>query len=172
MSRDAENAPGIAAHVRTLSELHGLRIYFVVAGPRLVHANTAALGATGRVEESRLRELEEWIRPGGCPEGIHVEPALERGVKCHMVVELRRKTDSDHAPRVLARLRKLTRRQTDVLVLWCRGWTQERVADESRISIGTVKQHLKEIRAKLGVSTKAEIVAMVREFEAGMRVPE
>ena len=53
----------------------------------------------------------------------------------------------------------LTDREVGVLRLLARGWDNQRIAKELRITEGTVKNHVTSIYTKLGVRTRAEAVA-------------
>ncbi len=52
----------------------------------------------------------------------------------------------------------LTRRESDVLRLITRGYTNRQIADELDLSVRTVETHRANILGKLGLSTRAELV--------------
>ena len=52
----------------------------------------------------------------------------------------------------------LTQRETDVLKLLTRGYTNRQIADELDLSIRTVESHRANILGKLGLSSRAELV--------------
>jgi DNA-binding NarL/FixJ family response regulator len=53
----------------------------------------------------------------------------------------------------------LTERETEVLKMLARGWTNTRIAQELTVSERTVRFHLSNIYDKLGVSSRAEAIA-------------
>ena len=63
----------------------------------------------------------------------------------------------------------ITPRETEVLKLLAQGWTNPRIAEELGISRGTVKIHVQNIIAKLGVSDRTQ--AAVRAIELGIFEP-
>lgn len=50
----------------------------------------------------------------------------------------------------------LTSRERDILHLWSRGMQQKEIADHLKISLETVKKHLKNIYRKLNAHNKIE----------------
>ena len=60
----------------------------------------------------------------------------------------------------------LTSRELEVLRLLALGYTNRQIAKELVISLGTVKNHVEHIRAKLGVSDRTQ--AVVRALEHGI----
>ena len=60
----------------------------------------------------------------------------------------------------------LTSRELEVLRLLALGYTNRQIAQELVISLGTVKNHVEHIRAKLGVSDRTQ--AVVRALEYGI----
>lgn len=59
----------------------------------------------------------------------------------------------------------LTPRELDVLKLLCMGLTNQEVADDLIISIGTVKFYTSQIYGKLGVRNRVTAVARARELK-------
>jgi DNA-binding NarL/FixJ family response regulator len=59
----------------------------------------------------------------------------------------------------------LTRREKEVLVLMVKGHTNIQIAEQLSIAVGTVKNHLKNIYAKLEVHTRVEALLLVGEYE-------
>ncbi len=53
---------------------------------------------------------------------------------------------------------ELTAREGELLALMATGYRNERVAQELRISVQTVKNHVRSIFGKLGVETRVEAV--------------
>ena len=56
---------------------------------------------------------------------------------------------------------KLSKRETEVVTLLAKGYTYKRIAQDTFISIDTVRGHLKNIYTKLQVNSGREAVAMV-----------
>ena len=67
-------------------------------------------------------------------------------------------------------LEPLTPRETEILRLLARGATNPQIAKELVVSPGTVKNHVRHIIAKLGVSDRTQ--AAVRAIELGLLHPE
>ncbi|MDQ0223319.1 response regulator [Streptococcus moroccensis] len=61
---------------------------------------------------------------------------------------------------------QLTARERDILALLAKGYENQRIADESFISLKTVKTHVSNILAKLNVSDRTQ--AVVYAFEHGL----
>lgn len=66
-------------------------------------------------------------------------------------------------PERVAMLESLTARETEVLKLLALGHTNRKIAETLFISVGTVKNHVEHLFAKLGVSDRTQ--AVVRAFE-------
>ena len=66
------------------------------------------------------------------------------------------------------RLSQLTRREREVLASLCSGKCAKEIAKESFVSLGTVRNHIHAILAKLGVSTQLAAIAMVRNGPGGV----
>jgi LuxR family maltose regulon positive regulatory protein len=58
----------------------------------------------------------------------------------------------------------LTERELEVLHLVAAGWTNQEIAGKLVISVRTVKKHVENIHAKLGVRSRAEAAARAREL--------
>jgi two-component system, NarL family, response regulator LiaR len=58
----------------------------------------------------------------------------------------------------------LTRREREVLALMFKGHTNMQIAEHLSIAVGTVKNHLKIIYAKLGVHTRVEALLLAWEY--------
>ena len=57
----------------------------------------------------------------------------------------------------------LSQREIEVMHLFARGYTMAAIAQELFISENTVKTHVRHLHAKLGTSSKAEVIALVGE---------
>ena len=125
-------------------------------------------------------------------EDEHIFPALQAGaisyllkdVKAAELVEAIRKAAKGEAtlhPRVASRLIKqfsrkepdksqlfseLTERETEVLTLIARGFTNQKIADDLVISIGTVKGHVSNILSKLHLADRTQ--AAVYAWQEGI----
>jgi NarL family two-component system response regulator LiaR len=125
-------------------------------------------------------------------EDEHIFPALQAGaisyllkdVKAAELVEAIRKASKGEAtlhPRVASRLIKqfsseesdrgslfteLTERELEVLTLIARGFTNQKIADELVISIGTVKGHVSNILSKLHLADRTQ--AAVYAWQEGI----
>lgn len=125
-------------------------------------------------------------------EDEHIFPALQAGaisyllkdVKASELVDAIRKASKGEAtlhPRVAARLIKqfsrdeparsnlfteLTEREGEVLTLIARGFTNQKIADELVISIGTVKGHVSNILSKLHLADRTQ--AAVYAWQEGI----
>jgi DNA-binding NarL/FixJ family response regulator len=58
----------------------------------------------------------------------------------------------------------LTRREVEVLALMVKGHTNTQIAEHLSIAVGTVKNHLKNIYAKLGVHTRVEVLLLAGKY--------
>jgi LuxR family maltose regulon positive regulatory protein len=58
----------------------------------------------------------------------------------------------------------LTGRELEVLVLLAQGLTNQQISTRAQISLTTVKWHMKNIFAKLGVGTRVGAVVRAREL--------
>ncbi|MFC1921715.1 response regulator [Chloroflexota bacterium] len=125
-------------------------------------------------------------------EDEHIFPALQAGaisyllkdVKASELVDAIRKASKGEAtlhPRVASRLIKqfsrdeparsnlfteLTEREVEVLTLIARGFTNQKIADELVISIGTVKGHVSNILSKLHLADRTQ--AAVYAWQEGI----
>lgn len=66
----------------------------------------------------------------------------------------------------------LTRREQEVMALIAAGRSNQQIADQLVISLGTVKRHNSNIYGKLGVRRRAQAVARVRELERSEETEE
>ena len=68
------------------------------------------------------------------------------------------------------RIRTLTKRERELLGLLANGWSNRRIANESLLSLHTVRTRVQNILVKLGVHSKLEAVAFA--FEHGLVPPQ
>jgi DNA-binding NarL/FixJ family response regulator len=61
----------------------------------------------------------------------------------------------------------LTTREREVLGLLCKGMTNPEIANQLSISRSTVKAHVSNILAKLGVTNRSEAIALAIEKKLG-----
>lgn len=94
---------------------------------------------------------------------------VERGVQLHAYVEsaLNLVLDLQPAsPPPVAAARRLSQREQEIVDLTCRGLTNQQIAFELQIGIATVKTHLINIFAKLGIRNRAMLVRHALGFSA------
>jgi DNA-binding CsgD family transcriptional regulator len=164
-----ECSAGFEAILRSRQVL-GLRDRTLVA----IHAQHR--GAVERFLESALGVRRYLDRPmpirlatPDCPRGIILRavPLAEQNdvFDVFRPAALITLTDLDQPCRVLRQelvaLFGLTEREADVTALVCEGVTTEKAAHQLAISEYTVRQHLKAVFGKIGVSRQAELVAIV-----------
>ena len=63
----------------------------------------------------------------------------------------------ERAAYAMAREYRLSPRETEVIELALRGWTNERISQELYVSKSTVDTHLRRIYGKLGIHTRQEL---------------
>jgi DNA-binding NarL/FixJ family response regulator len=68
------------------------------------------------------------------------------------------------------RIRTLTRRERELLLMLASGWSNQRIASECLLSPHTVRTRVQNILVKLGVHSKLEAAAFA--FEHGLVLPE
>jgi DNA-binding CsgD family transcriptional regulator len=91
----------------------------------------------------------QWLR-------LHVSPMEGEVGAVAVTVEAAR---PDDLVRILLESYGLTARETDIALLLCRGLSTKEVAAELIISAHTVRDHVKAIYEKAGVSSRGELVA-------------
>ena len=62
---------------------------------------------------------------------------------------------------------RLTRREKEVLALIVAGYSNQQIASELVITLGTAKRHISNIYRKLGVRSRTQAVAKAREMADG-----
>jgi DNA-binding NarL/FixJ family response regulator len=94
---------------------------------------------------------------------VRGEPAVPRRFVLRLLDELR--TRERRRSIVLAGKGRvsLTAREWEVVELLLRSWTTSEIAKELGLAPVTVRRHLGSVERKLGVSTRAEVVALLTE---------
>jgi len=135
-----------------------------------MHANPDYLlealrgGAAGYVlkdaSQDQVVKAVRQVRDGESP----LDPALAARLLTRLAAEgvERPAPASQRGPDV----HPLTSRETEVLRLMKQGYTNPKIAEELVISIGTAKNHVEHIIAKLGVSDRTQ--AVVKSLEMGI----
>jgi DNA-binding CsgD family transcriptional regulator len=144
-----------------LLDLLGLRAYLVASNRRVVHANTQALAGSVRLDPLKEREVVALVEPCAAPQSFLVFEVDDRACKFHLVIDLRSPADSDATARALARTRRLTKAETEVLVLWARGSTAPQIARARSRGRETVRTQLREIRGRLGIASQVELIKLI-----------
>jgi DNA-binding NarL/FixJ family response regulator len=82
----------------------------------------------------------------------------------HFLVEFEnlRGADTKHQAGTLPHLVQLTRREQQLARLVCDGRSNQEIADESGLSLETVKKHLHNVFGKLEVSSRSRLMALLR----------
>jgi DNA-binding CsgD family transcriptional regulator len=82
----------------------------------------------------------------------------------HFLIEFEnlRGADAKHEAGILPHLAQLTRREQELARLVCDGRSNQEIADESGLSLETVKKHLHNVFGKLEVSSRSRLMALMR----------
>ena len=82
----------------------------------------------------------------------------------HFLIEFEdlRGADAKHEVATLAHLARLTRREQQLARLVCDGRSNQEIADESGLSLETVKKHLHSVFRKLEVNSRSRLMALMR----------
>src|SRR5438477_5149200 len=82
----------------------------------------------------------------------------------HFLIEFEdlRAANAKHEVATLSHLAQLTRREQQLARLVCDGRSNQEIADESGLSLETVKKHLHSIFQKLEVSSRSQLIALMR----------
>jgi PAS domain S-box-containing protein len=120
--------------------------------------------------EYRLRRHDgvyRWILDIGTPESSGEDGFLGYVGTCIDITEPRgsREVATEDSP-ILAseptrRTETLTRREQQVAALLIRGLSNDQIAEQLTISVATVRVHVEHILAKLGVHSRAQVVAQL-----------
>lgn len=132
--------------------LDDLRINVDGEFPGIVHA-AAAKARWSRSDTPLTTRLQgrsgRWLR-------LHVAPMTGDGGMIAVTVESARPGD---LAEVLLDSYGLTARETEIVLALCRGTATKGIADELCLSVHTVRDHLKAIYVKTGVTSRGELVA-------------
>jgi DNA-binding NarL/FixJ family response regulator len=124
-------------------------------------------GAAGYVlKEASVEDLVENIRAVADGQAL-VSPVIARTLM-ERVADLVRICDDLGI--TVGGIAELTRRETEVLELIAQGKTNQEIADEMIIELGTVKNHVHNLLKKLNVSNRAEAARyfnLMRSVENG-----
>jgi DNA-binding NarL/FixJ family response regulator len=142
--------------IPAITEL-GLRVVMLTGEKSPVTlAECVEAGAIGIIDKSEpFARLIEQVRDVADGRGILSRPARDS-----LLAELRaHRTQESHR---LSPFQRLTVRESEVLQDLVEGKNAERIAEESYVSVATVRSHIKAVLAKLGVNSQLAAVAMVR----------
>ncbi|MFN8633909.1 MAG: LuxR C-terminal-related transcriptional regulator [Chloroflexota bacterium] len=136
----------------------------VGAAAAVLAAARQTLAATGaEAYRPALLAAEDAYRAAGAPAARDPAPAPTRGAPAPHPGGLGATSDG---PRVRSRATALTAREREVLAVMAEGRTNRQIARVLILSEKTVKRHLSNLFAKLGVGTRA--AAVRRGFETGV----
>jgi DNA-binding NarL/FixJ family response regulator/predicted DNA-binding protein (UPF0251 family) len=120
-------------------------------------AGALEAGADGFLaKDASSRQVAEAIRKLACGED-------------HVVVATEPASRPLRDPSVDLRVRTLSSREREILGLLANGWSNQRIAEECSLSLNTVRTHVQDVLAKLGLHSKLE--AIVFAFEHGLVLP-
>ena len=141
---------------RRMLARHGLTADARVTGP-LRETIDAVWARAGRFPGDPVEPVRTHL-PGGIVARAVVVRA-DRGVR-HAVITLSR-SRAHGAVATLAATHGLTARETDVVAHVLTGAPTKRIAADLRLSAYTVQDHLKAVFAKIGVGSRAQLVALI-----------
>lgn len=126
-------------------------------------------GASGYVlKDAPQEQLVNAIR-----KVLEGEPTLNRNLAARLLQQLANEVhehrEQDHNPERERVLQELTPRETQILKLLMQGYSNPKIAQTLFISLGTAKNHVEHIFAKLEVSDRTQ--AVVRAFKLGIITP-
>lgn len=154
MDLDMPGLDGIGATRRIRDTAQEAKVVILTAldDPGIV-ADAIAAGACGYVTKTRaVDELMDVIRRAAAGELV----VLERDL-ASVLERLQSARPASHGELAL---RRLTRRETEILQALAAGSTTSQIAESLGISALTVQSHVKSILAKLGVHSKIEAVTL------------
>lgn len=124
--------------------------------------------ALGKVVADNLRDAQ----PGHFPRSVAVERGSRFYLRAkylapgdwHVLVNVARHVSREQETRALLHRRfGLSGREVEVVQWLNQGFTNEQLARQLKLSIGTIKQHLDHIFAAVGVRSRTQLVAMLRQ---------
>lgn len=92
--------------------------------------------------------------------------AIRKVAKGELAIEMEVEKKVEHNRKHPALHEDLTARERDILALLAKGYDNQRIADESFISLKTVKTHVSNILSKLAVNDRTQ--AVVYAFQHGL----
>lgn len=168
--REAPDGPGVVqvhpdGSVTALTEA-GARWFDLLLPPSGAHARTALLGvaqlgkgvAEGQIatSEARLRTRTvdgRWLT-------LHAQPMLHQDGGVMVVLE---PSTSAEIASVIARGHGLTDRELEIVLAIARGGSTREMASDFFLSPHTIRDHVKSAMAKVGVTSRGELVAVLFE---------
>lgn len=120
------------------------------------------------LKDVRRDDLVHAVRVVAAGEAL-LAPTVTRRLIGRMLAERPRETAAPEPPRPDARLDALTERERETLLLLARGLSNARIAAEMVISEHTVKTHVGNVLAKLGLRDRVH--AVICAYETGLVVP-
>ncbi|WP_049577374.1 response regulator transcription factor [Nonomuraea sp. SBT364] len=160
---------GVAATERIVTELPGTKVLALSTFDLDEHV-VAALraGASGFLPKD--------VSPEELIEGIRIVHRGEAAVAPRLLIRLIGTFVRPARPRAFERpaepaaeLSALSERQRRVLELMARGLSNQQIAEETGLSLSTVKNRVSEVFARLGVRDRAQ--AVIVAYEAGLVTP-
>jgi NarL family two-component system response regulator LiaR len=115
-------------------------------------------GASGYL----TKDIDVLRLPGMLERAAAGEPAVTPRFTSRLIDELRNLPQAGHGMRPVRS--DLTAREWEVLDLIAAGLSTERIAEELVLSVETVRSHVKNLHRKLGVHSRAELLATVRRL--------
>jgi two-component system, NarL family, response regulator LiaR len=141
-----QQAPDVKVVILSMSDDDDLGLLGIRAG---------ALGyVTKDVDVLRLPKMLERVASG--------EPAVTPRFTARLIDELRGLPEAGQGMRPVRS--DLTAREWEVLDLLASGNSTDRIAEELVLSVETVRSHVKSLHRKLGVHSRAELLAVVRRL--------
>ena len=147
-----ETAETSNAALAAFAEAGILVVVITATHDPLLHARCLELGATGVIEKSE--PIERLI------EAVHRALRGEVVMSVSKVTELRRLLEEARRARTSSPFEALTGREKEVLHSLLRGEAAGRIARDQRVSVLTVRSHIRSVLSKLDVHSQLEAVSM------------
>jgi DNA-binding CsgD family transcriptional regulator len=134
---------------------------FVVAGSAIEHANATGRTLLDRDRAGVVEKLRESVRAGSRGGPFAITPVEAPGMRVVALAVLRGHGAVDVEERIIAFATRhgLTARQSDVLQLLARGYGNKTIAERMSVAEATVEEHVTNLFRKVGVDSRAELVA-------------